>query len=153
MRGVADHVQQGLAPGPHTRSGGNDVAPPIPVQPANTAASVARDLDLTETAVREWVRQADVDDGDRAGLRSAERAELARLRQENRVLREERVTTEPQQRLSPPKPRCSPLHGSSAQPHPRSASSHSALTSANSLADSVKKWPPGGVRDSSGSRT
>ena len=32
-------------------------------QPGNTAASVARDLDLTETAVREWVKQADIDDG------------------------------------------------------------------------------------------
>jgi hypothetical protein len=31
-------------------------------QPANTASSVARDLDLTETAVRDWVRQADVDE-------------------------------------------------------------------------------------------
>jgi transposase len=59
-------------------------------QPGNTAASVARDLDLTETAVREWVKQADVDDGTRDGLTSAERAELVRLRQENRVLREER---------------------------------------------------------------
>ena len=51
---------------------------------------VARDLDLTETAVRSWVRQAEVDAGDRAGLTSAEREELARLRRENRVLREER---------------------------------------------------------------
>ena len=51
---------------------------------------VARDLDLTETAVRAWVRQADVDAGDRPGLTSTEREELARLRQENRVLREER---------------------------------------------------------------
>ena len=59
-------------------------------QPANTPASVARDLDLTETAVREWVKKADVDDGTRDGLTSAERAELVRLRQENRVLREER---------------------------------------------------------------
>ena len=59
-------------------------------QPGNTAASVARDLDLTETAVRAWVKQADVDDGNRAGLTSDERAELARLRKENRVLREER---------------------------------------------------------------
>ncbi len=31
-------------------------------QPGDTAASVARDLDLTETAVRNWVRQAEVDD-------------------------------------------------------------------------------------------
>ena len=59
-------------------------------QDGNTAASVARDLDLAETAVREWVRQADVDDGDRDGLTSSEREELARLRRENRVLREER---------------------------------------------------------------
>ena len=55
-----------------------------------TIAEVARDLDLTESALREWVRQADVDDGHRDGLTTAEREELARLRKENRVLREER---------------------------------------------------------------
>ena len=51
---------------------------------------VARDLDLTESALRLWVRQADIDDGTRHGLTTAERDELARLRKENRVLREER---------------------------------------------------------------
>src|SRR5215210_3771897 len=51
---------------------------------------VARDLDLTESALREWVRQADVDDGRRDGLTTTERDELARLRKENRGLREER---------------------------------------------------------------
>jgi transposase len=59
-------------------------------QPGNTPASVARDLDLTESAVRGWVRQAEIDDGGRDGLTSAEREELSRLRKENRVLREER---------------------------------------------------------------
>jgi transposase len=59
-------------------------------QPGNTAASVARDLELTETAVRAWVKQADVDDGHRDGLTTQEREELAQLRRENRVLREER---------------------------------------------------------------
>jgi transposase len=59
-------------------------------QPGNTAGSVARDLDLTETAVRAWVRQADIDQGRREGLTTAEREELTRLRRENRVLREER---------------------------------------------------------------
>ena len=59
-------------------------------QPGNSAASVARDLDLTETAVREWVKQADIEDGTRDGLTSAERAELTQLRKEVRVLREER---------------------------------------------------------------
>jgi len=53
-------------------------------------AAVARDLDLTETAVRRWVAQADVDGGRKPGLTSNEQAEMARLRRENRVLREER---------------------------------------------------------------
>lgn len=48
---------------------------------------VARDFDLTETAVREWVKQAELDAGTRSdGLTSAEREELSRLRRENRRL-------------------------------------------------------------------
>jgi transposase len=54
-----------------------------------TIGQVARDFDLTETAVREWVRQAEVDAGERGGLSSAERDELAQLRRENRRLRED----------------------------------------------------------------
>ncbi len=55
-----------------------------------SVVEVARDLDLTETAVRRWVTQAEVDAGRRDGLTSEERTELTRLRKENRVLREER---------------------------------------------------------------
>jgi transposase len=54
-----------------------------------TVAQVARDFDLTETAVRKWVNQAEVDAGRREGLTSDEREELARLRRENRQLRED----------------------------------------------------------------
>lgn len=51
---------------------------------------VAKDFDLTETAVREWIRQADLDAGVRTdGLTTAEREELARLRRENRRLTED----------------------------------------------------------------
>ena len=51
---------------------------------------MCRDLDLTETAVRRWVQQAEIDAGQRPGLTTAERIELAELRRENRILREER---------------------------------------------------------------
>jgi transposase len=56
-----------------------------------TVGAVARDLDLTETALREWVKRARADrTHGRTGLTTAEREELARLRKENRILREER---------------------------------------------------------------
>ena len=51
---------------------------------------VCRDLGLTETAVRRWVMQAEIDVGEREGLSTEERVELARLRKENRILRQER---------------------------------------------------------------
>jgi transposase len=56
-----------------------------------TVAAAARDLDLTETALREWVKRAQADRSQgRTGLTTAEREELARLRRENRDLRTER---------------------------------------------------------------
>jgi transposase len=56
------------------------------------AAEVARDLDLTPSSVSLWVRQAKVDrgDGPPGALTTEEKAELARLRRENRELRMER---------------------------------------------------------------
>jgi transposase len=55
-----------------------------------TVRQVGQDFDLTETAVREWVKQADLDTGARSdGLTSDEKAELAQLRRENRRLRED----------------------------------------------------------------
>ena len=56
-----------------------------------SVGAVARDLDLTETALREWVKRARADrTKGRTGLTTAEREELARLRKENRILQEER---------------------------------------------------------------
>ena len=56
-----------------------------------SVGAAARDLDLTETALREWVRRAQADRSKgRTGLVVAEREELARLRKENRELRTER---------------------------------------------------------------
>ncbi len=57
-----------------------------------TVGQVARDLDLTETALRTWVERARVDrgPGKSGALTTAEREELARLRKENRQLQMER---------------------------------------------------------------
>ena len=57
-----------------------------------TASEVSRDLDLTETAVRRWVRQLEIDmgGGPDGRLTTDEREELRRLRRENRQLRMER---------------------------------------------------------------
>src|SRR6188508_243358 len=56
-----------------------------------SVGAAARDLDLTETALREWVKRARADrTHGRTGLTTSEREELARLRKENRILQEER---------------------------------------------------------------
>ncbi len=51
---------------------------------------IAQDLDLTETALRDWVRQADRGAAGAALIGEDERGELRRLREEVRVLRMER---------------------------------------------------------------
>jgi transposase len=57
-----------------------------------TVAAAARDLDLTESSLRNWVEQArtDAGRGKPGALTTAEREELSRLRKENRILQEER---------------------------------------------------------------
>lgn len=48
-------------------------------------SAIAKDLGISESCLRNWVIQADVDDGHRQGLSTDERAELVRLRRELRV--------------------------------------------------------------------
>jgi transposase len=56
-----------------------------------TPRQLSIELGCSEEAIRNWLKQADLDDGRRSdGLTSAERDELRRLRAENRVLRMER---------------------------------------------------------------
>jgi transposase len=51
-----------------------------------TFAEVAADFDISPESVRRWVRQADVDDGVRDGLTSAEQVEVVQLRRDKRRL-------------------------------------------------------------------
>jgi transposase-like protein len=57
-----------------------------------TVGQVAEDLDLTETALREWVKRADVDagNGPPEALTTAERDELRELRKRVKRLEMER---------------------------------------------------------------
>ena len=57
-----------------------------------TVTEVARDLDLTVSALRSWVKQGEIDAGrgPAGALTTEEREELSRLRKENRLLKEER---------------------------------------------------------------
>jgi len=57
-----------------------------------TPGQIARELDLTETAVRAWIKQAEVDagKGPSGALTTSEREELALLRRENKTLKLER---------------------------------------------------------------
>ena len=61
------------------------------VRAGRTAKELAREFECSASAIRNWVRQADRDQGRREdGLTSSELEELRRLRRELRRVREER---------------------------------------------------------------
>ncbi len=51
---------------------------------------VAEELGVSTESLRRWVKQHDIDEGEREGLTTSEREELLRLRRENRTLKQER---------------------------------------------------------------
>ena len=82
-----------LAPGRTRRSFPGEFkadAVALVLDEGRSIASVARALGIGESNLGNWVRQARVDRGEREGLTSGERAELAKLRRENAQLRTER---------------------------------------------------------------
>ena len=50
-------------------------------------ARIARQLDVGAETLRNWVRQAEIDNGRRAGVSTEERQRIAELERENRELR------------------------------------------------------------------
>jgi len=61
------------------------------VRAGRDPGQLAKEFEPSAQAIRNWVKQVDLDEGRREdGLTSAEHEELRRLRRENRQLREER---------------------------------------------------------------
>ena len=56
------------------------------VDQGEPVAQVARNLGISESCLRRWMSQAEVDAGVREGLTSAEKRELVELRRKNRIL-------------------------------------------------------------------
>lgn len=50
-------------------------------------AQIATDLGISDSCLRNWMAQADIDEGRREGLPSREREELVELRREARTLK------------------------------------------------------------------
>lgn len=63
---------------------------PLARAPGHSIRSVAMDLGISNESLRRWFLHADIDRGESPGLSTDERAELTRLRRENRTLRIER---------------------------------------------------------------
>ena len=58
--------------------------------PERSIRQIAYELGIADQTLRNWIKQAQIDRGEREGLTTEEREELRRLRRENRILREER---------------------------------------------------------------
>ena len=51
---------------------------------------IAKEIGVSDNSLRNWVKQAQIDQGEREGPTTEEREELRKLRKENRILRQER---------------------------------------------------------------
>ena len=58
--------------------------------PDRSIAQIAKELGVSDNSLRSWVKQTEIDQGEREGLSTEEREELRRLRRENRILKQEK---------------------------------------------------------------
>ena len=60
------------------------------VRAGRSPGELSREFEPSDQTIRNWVNQADVDEGRREGLTTSQLEELRRLRRENKILREEK---------------------------------------------------------------
>ena len=60
------------------------------VSAGRTPGELSREFEPSEQTIRNWVNQAEIDDGRKGGLTTPERDELRHLRRECRILRQEK---------------------------------------------------------------
>ena len=58
--------------------------------PEKSIRQLSRELGISDQTLSNWVKQSQIDRGERQGLTTEEQQELRRLRREVRILREER---------------------------------------------------------------
>ena len=58
--------------------------------PDKSIVQIATELRFSDSSLHNWLKQSEIDTGQREGLTTEEREELRRLRKENKVLRQER---------------------------------------------------------------
>lgn len=75
-------------PKPHPKEFRDDVVAVARRREA-TLAEVAKDFGISDSCLRNWLRTADVEDGNRPGTTAAESAEVRELRRRNRLLEQE----------------------------------------------------------------
>jgi transposase len=85
--------------GVHTMPGARPSYPPqfkreavrlVQSSPGKSVAQIAKELGISDNSLRSWIKQTQIDQGEREGLTTEEREELRRLRKEVKVLRQEK---------------------------------------------------------------
>ena len=75
-------------PKPHPREFRDDVVA-VARKGEAPIAEIARDFGISESCLRNWLAKANVDDGRRPGVTTAESAEVRELKRRNRLLEQE----------------------------------------------------------------